>query len=46
VWVYIVDLNPSPFIEYGSVLPESGKDKEWFSKLSPKLKKKLLALEK
>ena len=46
VWVYIIDLNPSQMIEYGSVLPESGKEKEWFSKLSPKLKKKLLALEK
>ena len=46
IWVYIVDLPPSQMIEYGSVLPESGKEKEWFSKLSPKLKKKLLALEK
>ena len=46
VWIYIIDLNPSQMIEYGSVLPESGKEKEWFSKLSPKLKKKLLALEK
>ena len=46
IWVYINDLPPSQMIEYGSVLPESGKEKEWFSKLSPKLKKKLLALEK
>ena len=28
-------------IEYGEVLPESGKEKAWFSKLSKKLKKKL-----
>ena len=41
VWVYIVDLPPSQMIEYGAVLPESGKEKEWFSKLSKKLKKKL-----
>ena len=41
VWVYIVDLPPSQMIEYGEVLPESGKEKEWFSKLSKKLKKKL-----
>ena len=41
VWVYIVDLPPSQMIEYGKVLPESGKEKEWFSKLSKKLKKKL-----
>ncbi len=33
-------------IEYGAVLPESGKEKLWFSKLSSKLKKKLSALEK
>ena len=41
VWVYIIDLPPSQMIEYGEVLPESGKEKEWFSKLSKKLKKKL-----
>ena len=41
VWVYVIDLPPSQMIEYGEVLPESGKDKEWFYKLSKKLKKKL-----
>ncbi len=41
VWVYIIDLPPSQMIEYGEVLPESGKEKSWFSKLSKKLKKKL-----
>ena len=41
VWVYINDLPPSQMIEYGEVLPESGKEKIWFSKLSKKLKKKL-----
>ena len=41
VWVYIVDLPPSQMIEYGEVLPVSGKEKLWFSKLSKKLKKKL-----
>ena len=46
VWVYINDLPPSQMIEYGTVLPESGKEKEWFSNLSPKLRKKLSALEK
>ena len=46
VWVYINDLPPSQMIEYGAVLPESGKEKEWFSCLSPKLRKKLSALEK
>ena len=41
VWVYIIDLPPSQMIEYGEVLPASGKEKVWFSKLSKKLKKKL-----
>jgi phenylpyruvate tautomerase PptA (4-oxalocrotonate tautomerase family) len=46
VWAYIADLPPSQMIEYGSVLPESGKEKEWFKNLPTKLKKKLLKLEK
>ena len=46
VWVYIIDLPPSQMIEYGAVLPESGKENEWFLNLSPKLRKKLSALEK
>ena len=46
VWVYIVDLPPSQMIEYGAVLPKSGKEKEWFKNLSVELKKKLSKLEK
>ena len=46
VWVYIVDIAPSQMIEYGAVLPESGKEKEWFSNLSTKLKNKLSKIEK
>tara|TARA_Y200000002_G_scaffold36199_1_gene26505 strand:+ start:13839 stop:14279 length:441 start_codon:yes stop_codon:yes gene_type:complete len=46
VWVYIVDLPPSQMIEYGAVLPASGKEQEWFNGLSKKLKKKLSSLEK
>ena len=46
IWVYIVDLPPSQMIEYGLVLPESGKEKKWFKRLSTKLKKKLSALER
>ena len=45
VWVYIIDLPPSQMIEYGAVLPDSGKEKEWCSNLSQKLRKKLSALE-
>ena len=46
VWVYINDLPPSQMIEYGAVLPESGKEKQWFANLPVKLKKKLVAIEK
>ena len=46
VWVYIVDLPPSQMIEYGAVLPESGKEIQWFKGLSNKLKKKLSQMEK
>tara|TARA_B100001057_G_scaffold439790_1_gene473235 strand:+ start:441 stop:881 length:441 start_codon:yes stop_codon:yes gene_type:complete len=46
IWVYIVDLPPSQMIEYGAVLPESGKENEWFENLSQKLKKKLSQIEK
>ena len=46
VWVYIVDLPPSQMIEYGAVLPESGKESEWFNNLSTKLKEKLSKMEK
>ena len=45
VWVYILDLPPAQMIEYGVVLPDSGKEKEWFSRLSKKLKRKLSKLE-
>ena len=46
VWVYINDLPPSQMIEYGAILPESGKEKQWFANLPIKLKKKLAAIEK
>ena len=46
IWVYINDLPPSQMIEYGAVLPESGKESEWFTNLSPKLRKKLSEIER
>ena len=45
VWVYIVDLLPSQMIEYGSVLPEAGREAQWFKSLSTKLKKKLAKID-
>ena len=41
VWVYIIDLLPAQMIEYGEILPESGKENEWYSNLSAELKEKL-----
>ena len=46
VWVYIIDLPPAQMIEYGTVLPVSGKEVQWFKGLSNKLKKKLSQMEK
>ena len=46
VWVYIIDIPPSQMIEYGAVLPESGKEEQWFKSLSNKLKNKLSKMEK
>jgi adenylyl- and sulfurtransferase ThiI len=33
-------------IEYGEILPKSGKEKKWFNSLSINLKKRLKRLEK
>ena len=32
-------------IEYGNVLPKSGKEKEWFNNLSEPLKKRLIKID-
>ena len=46
IWIYIVDLIPAQMIEYGEILPLSGKESEWFASLSSDLQMKLKALEK
>ena len=46
VWVYLEDLLPNQMIEYGEVLPKSGKEKKWFNSLKPSLRKRLKNLEK
>ena len=45
VWVYLEDLLPDQMVEYGEVLPKSGKEKKWFNSLRSSLKKKLKKLE-
>ena len=46
VWVYLEDLFPNQMIEYGKILPKSGKEKKWIKSLSINLKKRLQKLEK
>ena len=46
VWVYLEDLLPEQMIEYGEILPKSGKEKKWFNSLSPSLRKRLKKMEK
>ena len=41
VWVYLEELRPEQMIEYGEILPKSGKEKQWFKSLSPQLRKRL-----
>ncbi len=45
IWIYILDILPSQMMEYGELLPNSGKEKNWFNKLSQKLKIRLSKLE-
>jgi hypothetical protein len=46
VWIYLIDLVPEQMIEYGEILPPSGKEREWFDNLPSELQAKLKALEK
>ena len=46
IWIYIVDLIPAQMMEYGEILPLSGKENEWFASLSSDLQTKLKAIEK
>jgi phenylpyruvate tautomerase PptA (4-oxalocrotonate tautomerase family) len=46
IWVYLLDLTPSQMIEYGEILPPSGKESQWFANLPARLKEKLATMEK
>jgi phenylpyruvate tautomerase PptA (4-oxalocrotonate tautomerase family) len=46
IWIYLIDLVPEQMIEYGEILPPSGKESEWFANLPGELQAKLKALEK
>jgi len=45
IWIYLIDLAPEQMIEYGEILPPSGKESEWFANLPSELQTKLKALE-
>ena len=46
VWVYLIEINPKQMIEYGEILPQSGKEEVWFNSLSKLLQKKLKKIDK
>ena len=46
IWIYIVDLIPAQMMEFGEILPLSGKENEWFAGLSSDLQTKLKSIEK
>jgi hypothetical protein len=45
-WVYLLDLSPEQMIEYGEILPKSGRENIWFNSLSKPLQKKLKKIGK
>ena len=45
IWVYLLDLKPEQMIEYGEILPKSGKESNWFGSLSKTLQKKLRKID-
>ena len=46
VWVYLEDLLPNQMIEYGEVLPKSGRERKWFNSITSSLRKRLKKMEK
>ena len=46
IWIYLLDVNPKQMVEYGEILPRSGKEIQWFNTLSKSLQKKLKKMDK
>jgi len=44
VWGYVCSLDPTDMVEYGEVLPEPGKEQEWFNNLPNSLQARLKTL--
>ena len=45
VWIYLLDLIPKQMVEYGEILPKSGKEIAWYNSLSKSLKIKLKKID-
>ena len=46
LWIYLEDLPTNQTIEYGEILPKSGKERSWFNSLPRNLKKRLSKIER
>jgi len=44
IWVYLCNLAPDDMVEYGRVLPQPGKEQEWFEALPPGLQQYLTSI--
>jgi phenylpyruvate tautomerase PptA (4-oxalocrotonate tautomerase family) len=44
IWIYISDLVPDQMMEYGHILPPSGKEREWFDDLPTDLQARLKSM--
>jgi phenylpyruvate tautomerase PptA (4-oxalocrotonate tautomerase family) len=45
IWIYLNELLPSNMIEFGSLLPQPGQEKQWFQSLPPAVQQRLSKLE-
>jgi len=46
IWVYLEEILPKQMIEYGEILPQSGKEADWFKSLNSLLQNKLKKIGK
>src|SRR5262245_6382015 len=44
IWVYLCNLAPDDMVEYGRVLPQPGKEQEWFEALPAELQRYLTSI--
>lgn len=44
IWIYLCNLEPTDMVEYGHLLPQPGREKDWFDCLPSALKEHLVSL--